>query len=200
MKIEIVDWSMFIVTTLGAFGGWAVVVAAMTHYLADIFAKRALQREASRFSEKLADLGHELKLRESSYTKHLDLLLDYYATFYRHYRLCQNATNQDAHEFPDGSIIKTKDIFFEQLDHYLSESKAQEGKARLVLPAHLLDLHDESISAFNEFKDAMKRAKYDEVFQESKRQAFAKVHSTKERMEAGLREFLRTEHLLKVQE
>ena len=200
MKIEIADWSIFILTTLGAFGGWAVVVAALTHYLADIFAKRALQREAAKFSERLADLGHELKLRESSYAKHLDLLLDYYATFYRHYRLCQNAANQDAHQYPDGSIIKTKDVFFEQLEHYLSESKAQEGKARLVLPAHLLELHDESIFAFNEFKDAMKRTTYDEIFHESKRKAFAKVQSAKDRLEVGLREFLRTEHLLKVRE
>lgn len=200
MKIEIADWSMFIITTLGAFGGWAVVVAALTHFLAETFAKRALQREAAKFSEKLADLGHELKLRESAYAKHLDLLLDYYSTFYRHYRLCQNAANQDAHQLPDGSIIKTKDVFFEQLDHYLSESKAQEGKARLVLPAHLLALHEESISVFNEFKNTMKRTMYDEVFHESKSQTFAKLHSTKERLEDGLREFLRTEHLLKVPE
>ena len=54
MKIEIVDWSMFIITTLGAFGGWAVVVAAMTHYLADIFAKCTLQREAAKFSASVA--------------------------------------------------------------------------------------------------------------------------------------------------
>lgn len=190
---------MFI-TTLGAFGGWAVVVAALTHFLADMFAKRTLQGEAAKFTEKLADLGHELKLRESSYEKHLDLLLDYYSTFHRHYRLCQNATDQDAHQFPDGSIIKTKDVFFEQLDNYLSESKAQEGKTRLVLSAHLLALHEESISAFNEFKDVMKLPKYDEAFHESKRQAFAKIDSTKKRIETGLREFLRTEHLLKIRE
>ena len=198
MKIEIANWSQFLITTLGVFGGWAVVVAGLTNFLADTFAKRALQREAAKFSEKLADLGHELKLRESSYTKHLDLLLDYYSTFYRHYRLCQNATNQDAHRFPNGKIIKTKAVFFEQLDHYLSESKAQEGKARLVLPIHLLELHEKSISAFNQFKDVMKRTQYDEVFHESKRKAFADIQSTKEHLEAGLREFLRTEHLLKI--
>lgn len=200
MKVEIADWFTFILTTLAAFGGWAVVVAALTHYFADLFARRALQREAARFSERLADLSHELKLRESSYEKHLDLLLDYYSIFYRHYRLCQNATNQDAHKYPDGNIVKTKDVFFEQLDHYLSESKAQEGKARLVLPVHLLELHEESIAAFNEFKDAMKQTKYDEAFYESKIKAFAKIHSVKQRLEAGLREFLRTEHLLKVPE
>jgi hypothetical protein len=197
MRVEIDNWASFLITTLGAFGGWALVVAALTHYLADIFAKRALQREAARFSEQLASLSHELKLRESSYSKHLDLLLDYYATFYRHYRLCQNAANQDAHRFPDGTVVKTRDTFFKQLDLYLAESKTQEGKARLVLPAELLALNDEGIAAFNAFKDAMQREQYDEVFHENKVKAFARVQAVKEKFELGLREFLRTEQLLK---
>jgi hypothetical protein len=127
----------------------------------------------------------------------VDLLLEYYSTFYRHYRLCQNATNQDAHHFPDGRVVKTRDLFFEQLDLYLSESKAQEGKARLVLPSHILELHNDAINAFNEFKDAMKRATYDEIFHESKISAFAKIEGVKVNIESGLRAFLRTEHLLK---
>lgn len=198
MQIHVDNWAAFIITTLGAFGGWAVVVAGMTHYLADTFAKRSLQREAAKFSEQLAALTHELSLRQSSYSKHLDLLLDYYAIFYRHYRLCQNATNQDAHRMPDGTITKTREVFFDQLDEYLSESKAQEGKARLVLPAQLLELHGEAIDAFNAFKDAMNRDTYDETFHSEKREAFSKVHVAKEKLEAGLRDFLRTEHLLKV--
>ena len=197
MKIEITDWSTFVITTLGAFGGWAVVIAAMIYFLADLFAKRTLQREHTKLSEQLSNFSHELTLRESSYEKHLDLILDYYSTFYRHYRLCQNATNQDAHQYPDGSIIKTKDLFFEDLDNYLLEMKAQEGKTRLVLPKHILDLNNESISAFNEFKDVMKSNMYDDVFHASKRDAFAKIISVQERIEFSLREFLRTEHLLK---
>lgn len=196
MKIEIADWSAFILTTLGAFGGWALVVAAMTHYLADQFAKRALQREAAAFTAQLASFGHEWKLRESSYAKHLDLLLDYYATFYRHYRLCQNATNQDAHRMPDGAIIKTKETFFAELDQYRAEMRQQEGRARLLLPAPLLQLHEDGIAAFNRFKDTMKRTVYDEEFHEAKRKAFAEIADVKGRLETGLRNFLRTEHLL----
>ena len=200
MKIEIADWSSFILTTLGAFGGWALVVAALTHYLADLFAKRALQREAAGFSSQLATFGHEWKLRESSYAKHLDLLLDYYATFYRHYRLCQNATNQDAHRMPDGKIVKTKDTFFAELDQYRSEMRQQEGKARLLLPASLLQLNEDGIAAFNRFKDAMARTVYDEEFHEAKRKAFADIIDVKSRLESGLRNFLRTEHLLNLSE
>lgn len=197
MRVEIDSWASFLITTLGAFGGWALVVAGLTHYLADIFAKRALQREAARFSEQLASLGHELKLRESSYSKHVDLLLDYYAVFYRHYRLCQNAANQDAHKQVDGTVVKTKDTFFEELDLYRAESKAQEGKARLVLPLELLELNEEGIAAFNAFKDALLRNQYDEVFHENKYKAFVRVQAVKEKLELGLREFLRTEQLLK---
>jgi hypothetical protein len=197
VKVQIDDWASFLATTLAAFGGWALVVAALTNYLADIFAKRALQREAAKFSEQLAGLSHELKLRESSYSKHLDLLLDYYSIFYSHYRLCQNAANQDAHRFPDGSVVKTRVTFFEHLDLYLVESKAQERKARLVLPAELLELNEESIAAFNAFKDAMQREQYDDVFHENKFKAFARVQAVKEKLERGLREFLRTEQLLR---
>lgn len=194
----VTTWADFFIAHLAEFGGWAAVLGVLVHYLADLSSKRTLQSEASRLTERVNELAHELKLRESAYGKHLDLLLEYYSTFYRHYRFCQNATNQDAHQFPDGRVVKTKDIFFEQLDGYLSESKAQEGKVRLLLPAHLLALNDEAIDAFNEFKDAMKRTTYDEVFHESKRKAFAKVEDTKTKLEAGIRAFLRTEHLLKV--
>ena len=194
------NWANFIFTTLAPFGGWAAVVIVLIHFLADINAKRTLQREANEMSKKLSMLTHELKIRESSYSKHLDLLLEYYASFYRHYRLCQNAANQDAIKLTDGNVIKTKDTFFEQLDQFLSEIKAQEGKVRLVLPAHLLELHEESIGAFNEFKDVMKSTIYDDAFHKLKAEAFAKILSVKERIETGLRDFLRTEHLLKVEQ
>lgn len=185
-----------LVTWLGAFGGWAVVVAALTHYLSDLFAKRTLQREAAAFGKQLADLGHELKLRESSYSKHLDLLLNYYTVFYRHYRLCQNAANWDAHKFPDGTVVKTRDTFWENLDAYRSDMAALEGTARLLLPESLLALHEEGIAAFNAFKDVMKTNAYDEKYHKRAREEFAKILSVKERMEFGLRRFLRTEHML----
>jgi len=101
---------------LEPFGGWAAVFAVFLHYLADLHAKRTLQREASELGQKVADLSHELKLRESAYTKHLELLIRYYEVFYRHYRICQSAANHDAHKFPDGNVVKTRDTFWEKLD------------------------------------------------------------------------------------
>ncbi len=196
MTIEIKNLSDLISSALIPFGGWAFVVIGLTTFLTTMFVKRTLQSEAAAFSAKLTNIGHEFNLRESSYEKYLDLLLDYYSIFYRHYRLCQNATNQDAHEFDDGRVVKTKDVFFDQLDNYISELKAQEGKLRLVLLAHLLVFHEESISAFNEFKEVMKRNNYDESFHTSKTEAFAKIITIKGQLEAGLRDFLRTERLI----
>jgi hypothetical protein len=62
MTLQFETWATALIAAIGAFGGWAVVVAALTHYIADLFAKRTLQREAERFTAKLTDLGHELKL------------------------------------------------------------------------------------------------------------------------------------------
>lgn len=189
------SWFASIITVLGVFGGWAAVVAVFIHYFADLHAKRTLQREASNLNKKLANLAHELKLRESSYTKH-DLLIKYYEAFYRHYRICQNATNQDACKFPDGSVQKTKDIFWDNLDTFRSELGALEGSARLLLPASLIEIHEKSVSAFNQFKNAMNREANYVKYHKDKRKAFAKIESVKLRMEAGLRNFLRTEQMI----
>jgi hypothetical protein len=181
---------------LGAFGGWAAVVAVLLHYLADLNAKRALQNEASLLSRRLADLSHELKLRESAYAKHLELLVRYYEAFYRHYRLCQNATNQDGLKLPDGTVVRTKEVFWQNLEQYRTEMAALEGSARLLLPGSLLELHEESVSAFNQFKDVMKSERYDDKFHTEKREAFARILDVKTKLESGLRKFMRTEHML----
>ena len=186
MNLQFEDLPTALLAVLGAFGGWAVIVAALTHYLGNLFAKRTLQREAERFTSKLTNFGHELKIRESSYDKHLDLLLSYYAAFYRHYRICQNATNYDAHRFEDGTIINTRDTFWNNL----------EGSARLLLPSSLLELHEESVAAFNAFKDVMKRTTYDDKYQSDKREAFSRILVIQAKLEDGLRKYLRTEHML----
>ena len=53
MNLQFEDLPTALLAALGAFGGWAVIVAALTHYLGDLFAKRTLQSEAERFTSKL---------------------------------------------------------------------------------------------------------------------------------------------------
>ena len=122
----------------------------------------------------------------------------YYQSFHKHYRACQRATNADAFRQSDGGITNTKDEFWEELDEYLADTAMQEGRVRLVLPSHILDIHGQGLDAFNEFKRVMEMTQYDEVFHRKKREAFATVHEVKERLERSIREFIRTEHLLKV--
>ena len=190
------ELSSLLFNALAAFGGWTVVVAALVYYLGELFSKRTLQREASALSKQVAALGHELSLRKSAYDKHLDLLLDYYASFYRHYRACQAAAEKDAVELPDGTRVSMKDRFFGELDDYLARSAAAEGRIRLILPAKALTLHSETLRVFNEFKRVMERKHYDDEFHTKKTAAFMELHSLKEELEKVLRDFLRTEHLL----
>jgi hypothetical protein len=190
------ELASLLLQALAAFGGWTAIVAALAYYLGDLFAKRTLQREASALSQQVAALGHELSLRKSSYDKHLDLLLDYYANFYRHYRACQAAAQKDAVQLPDGTRVSMKDKFFEELDDYLARTGAAEGRIRLILPARALGLHSETLRLFNEFRRVMERKLYDEEFHTRKSAVFMELHSIKEELEKVLREFLRTEHLL----
>lgn len=198
MQISVENWSAFVVSMLAAFGGWAVVVGALLYFLADLFCKRTLQRESSELSRQLALITHELSLQKSSYERHLELLLEFYQSFYRHYRACQHAANADAIRLPDGTTKKTKDDFFAELDEYLVDTARLEGRYRLVLPSHILTVHGEAQDAFNAFRRVMRKKNYDEAFHAEKEEGFRKIHEIKDRLESELREFLRTEHLLKV--
>ena len=190
------ELSSVLIHVLAAFGGWTVVVAGFVYYLGDLHAKRTLQREASKLSEQVASLGHELSLRKSSYERHLDLVLAYYSSFYRHYRACQAAAEKDAVELPDGKRVSMKDRFFEELEDYLVRSAVNEGQLRLILPSKALAIHSETIRVFNDFKRVMERKHYDEEFHRGKTSAFLELHELKEQLELTLRDFLRTEHLL----
>ena len=114
------------------------------------------------------------------------------------YRLCQRTAHADAHrELPDGEIIYTKDEFIEALGGFLSDWAAQEGRIRLLLPTKLLSVHEEAVARFNEFKRAVHEFSPAEPVPRKKEEAFRGVEEVKSKLEAGLREFLRTESLLK---
>lgn len=188
-------------TLLGAvavsFGGGAAIVIALSGWLADLWAKRTLQREQASMQEKLEELRLELSLAKSSYDHYLDLILDYYRVFYRHYRLCQRTANADAIRETDGRISYTKDEFLAALDEFLVDWAAQEGKIRLLLPFTVLVLHCEAVDCFNRFKQAVDGFQENEETRKEKMDAFLAVDSVKSKMEEALRDFLRTEHLLK---
>jgi len=183
---------------LASFGGGAVVVVGLASWLGNLWAGRILQTERGRLDTQLEALRHELGITKSAYEHHLDLILDYYATFYRHYRLCQRTARADAHrELPDGEIVHTKDEFIKALGAFLKDWAAQEGRIRLLLPAKLLTIHEEAVAKFNEFKRAVHEFTPAEPIPRKKEEAFRGVEEVKSKLETGLREFLRTESLLK---
>lgn len=191
---------IFKITTLiiSTFGGGAIIVIALASWLGNLWAKRILQTEKAKIDSQIESIRHEFGITKSSYEHHLDLILDYYASFYNHYRLCQRTATADAHrELPDGEIVHTKDEFFDTLGEFLADWAKKEGRIRLLLPAKLLKLHEEAIAKFNEFK----RAVYDftpaEPIPRKKEIVFKEIDDIKSRLENGLRDFLRTESLLK---
>ena len=172
------------------FGGTAAVVVALIAYLGMIYAKRTLQIEGLR-------LGHELGLRKATFARQLDLLLEYFATFYRHYRLCQDTANADEFRAPDGTITYTKATFLNELDSFRENWRAQEGRIRLFLPDELLSVHIEAIDAFNEIKRAVQDFRGTVETGQAKMAAFRKVHDLKDKMQTGLRAFLHAESFFK---
>ena len=154
--------------------------------------------EQASLQGQLAELKHELNLAKSSYEHYLDFILDYYRVFYRHYRMCQRTASADAHRtLPSREITYTKDEFFTALDTFLSDWAAQEGAIRLLLPAKALELHSEAIGCFNNFKTAVDQFQGTDETRNAKEDTFATIESVKSRLKTALREFLRTENLLK---
>ncbi len=186
------------VLILASFGSGAVIVIGLASWLGNLWASRILQSEKANLDIKLEALRHELGITKSAYEHHLDLILDYHATFYRHYRLCQRTAHADGYKkLPSGEITYTKDEFMGVLGKFLSDWTAQEGRIRLLLPAKLLSVHEEAVAKFNEFKNAVDTFSPEEPFPRKKEEAFRGVEEVKLKLEAGLREFLRTESLLK---
>lgn len=180
-----------------SFGSGAVVVILLSKWLGGLWAGRILQEERGKIEVKLSEFGHELSLAKASYDHYLDLVLDYYKVFYRHYRICQRASEADAHRQSDGSITRTKDEYFDALDAHLVDWAEREGKLRILLPSPILATHVEAVNAFNSFKRAIQKFDTSEEARRSKKDAFIAIDAVKQKLEQQLREFLRTENLLK---
>jgi hypothetical protein len=186
------------VAVIASVGGVAAIVVGVSKWLGDFWAKKLLQTHSASLQAEIEKLRHELSLSKASYDHRLDLILDYYALFYRHYRLCQRTASADAHRrLPDGPVIYTKDEFLDAIDQFIVDWPLQEGRIRLLLPSPLLALHEEVVECFNKFKGAVDKFSQDhEASRKDKEKAFEAVENVKIRLEAGLTAFLRTEKLL----
>lgn len=145
----------------------------------------------------LEGLKGEIGFQHISYGHNLDLILEYYRLFFRHYRLCQRVASADGHRRPDGSITNTKDDFDSALGQFLKDWAEQEGAIRLLLPEKALELHGDAIYAFNKFKCVALQDVHAEETREDRVSIFAEIDAIKKQMEAELRKFLRSENMLR---
>lgn len=183
---------------LASFGGGALIVVGLAKWLGNVLAGRILQVEKAKFDKELEDIRHELGIAKSAYEHHLDLILNYYSIFYTHYRRCQRTAHADAHrELPDGEMKYTKDEFIDSLSDFLEDWAEKEGRIRLLLPSPLLALHEEAVLKFNQFKRAVHEFTPEEPSPRKKEILFREIDELKIKLEDGLRDFLRTESLLK---
>lgn len=183
---------------LDEFGGAVAIIFGLSGWIGLVLAKRIAQKENGVILEKLENLKTEHSYEKISYEKNLELLLDYYDSYHNHYRRCQKTAYVDILRRPGIGDTDVKKQFFDEIDEYVKQWKAKEGKIRLLLPNQLLNLHTNSIGAFNEFRDLVKN--YNPKSNESRNKLhdkFKEIDSLKQQMESELRQYLRTEKMLK---
>ena len=152
----------------------------------------------ARFEKKLESLRNEFSIIQTAFSKNYSFVIDYYSNFYRHYRACQRVVNADGVEYPDKTIKNTEQIFLDNLDKYVTNLNEVESTIRLIFPEYLMNTHDESINAFNAFKDLIK-SYYDYNISKPKNELipkFERIDEIKKELEKGLRKYLRTEKII----
>jgi hypothetical protein len=186
MMMPFEDMIKLLAAAIISFGGGAVIVIALSKWLGDLWARRILQEEE-----------HELHFAKSSYEHYLDLILTYYKIFYRHYRMCQRAVSADIYRKPDGTITNSREEFLATSDIRLKEWAENEGEIRLLLPKKILDIHLESVNCFNRLHLAVDEFDTTDATRKEREEAFLALDDVKNKLELQLREFLRTEKLVK---
>jgi hypothetical protein len=163
-------------------------------WLGDITARRILQSEQNVVLLQIEELRKEICLAASSYDKHVHHVVDYYATFYCHYQLCQRTSHADILRWPDRDDLDTKKDFLDKIDAFAEDWNSRQGLLRLILPSPILAIHEQIISALNSFKDKVQA--FDRGNQASRdelQQSFVRIDNLKKQLEAGLRSHLRTD-------
>lgn len=187
-----------ILTTIASLGVGATVLFGLASWLGSLSANRILQSERGKIEEKLKNIEHELSFSKTSYSNHLSQILDYYSSYYNHYRRCQLTASAEIIKFSEGDELNTQEYYFEELDEFQKFWSSNEGKIRLILPERALQHHEISIDLFNAFNEAVKkyRPKSDLPGRVPLEEAFKKLDEEKSVYEKILREYLRTEKML----
>ncbi len=184
------------VAILLSLGGGGAIVIGLVRWLGEITAKRILQNEKNVILLQIEELRKKLGLTALNYDKHVHHVVDYYAMFYRHYQLCQRTSYADILRRPDREDIDTKKDFLGKIDDFADDWNARQGLLRLILPNAIMVIHEQIISAINDFNEKVQA--FDNSKQSTRddlKQSFIKIDSLKKQLEAGLRNHLRTDKI-----
>ena len=144
----------------------------------------------------IEELKKEIRFITINYEKHSKWITEFYSMFYRHYQLAQRTANADIIRHPDREDENTKQKYMETVDELADEWNKAQGVARILLPSNLLELHEEAVDKFNEFKNAVKKFdNSDETTRKNVMDRFKELHELKEKMEIGVRKYLRSDNL-----
>ena len=128
----------------------------------------------------------------------MDLVVDYYAKFWKHFQLCKRAAcSEQTRDRVTGEMKDTRDMYLDRIEVELKEWRDFEGRIRLLLPLELLEIHQEAIGKFNELNDAIYEYDGSNELADKKRAVFEELAEIKIQLEDGLRNYLRTESLIK---
>lgn len=183
---------------LTSLGGGALIVAGLFKWLGELTAKRILQREQGDILKSIEELKQELSLLKSNYEKNAEWVIEFYSMFYRHYQLAHRAARADIIQHPNRPDEDTKKRYLDEVDELADEWNRAQALARILLPSNLLALHEQAIDKFNVFKDAVKSFdRADQISRERVQCRFNDLHELKCELENGVREYLRSEALVK---
>lgn len=148
------------------------------------------------FQKKLEFLKNEFTIIQTTFSKNYSVVTDYYSTFFKYYRLCQSVAYADFINSPDGPRRTTQKIFWENVDSCVKQLSEFEARIKLIFPERIVQIYEQSISAFNDFRDLVKL--YNRLSDKPRKDLddkFRQIHKIKEELETQLRKYLRTEQL-----
>ncbi len=120
--MEFGDILKIVAAALGTFGGGAVIFMGLAKWWGDLLAKRILQTESGKIETRLEAFSHELNLARRSYDYRLDLVVDYYAKFWKHFQLCKrSACSEQTRDRVTGEMKATRDMYLNRIEVELKE-------------------------------------------------------------------------------
>lgn len=148
------------------------------------------------FQKELEFLKSEFAILQTTFSNNYSLVIDFFSAFTEHYRLCQEVVNSDVVQYSDGTSKRSDHIFLEKLDANVSEIKKFDPRIQLIFPQRVFQIYENSITAFNEFRDLVKS--YTNLPDKPKKvltEKFLQIDKLKSELEDELKKYLRTEKL-----